>query len=367
MKGFGRLKGCLSPELTMARGTRLLLVAWLVVVAAAVACGFDLRSRRHEDPVASAPGDLRLGPARVPAQLGKLAWPLGFSDVAPWPGGERVLLVADDEDRRLFLWRPGSAHDSDGQPQPLALPPGVDLNDGEGLATDGRYLFAISSHALKRDRSERPSTLLRLRFTAPASDATGLEAAGEVKDLKPRLEARYPALAAVAGRPSDEGGLNIEGLAWDVARSRLLIGLRGPLLDGHPLVVPARVSATGERFELHFDHELIPIPGIRGFGLRSLAPDPVGGGFVLLTGGVGAAAPGSAGRNRFALWRWSGEEGEPAVRLLEFPHHIDEVELKPEGVCGVQQRFRRHFLLVVTDGSAYYWQIPLATGAVVSR
>lgn len=340
-----------SPPSRWIRGSISLTAIWSAIAVLVVAGWFSFRP--GGDELASRPGDLRLGSQRVPAELLRLPQSWGLSDLVQWPGKSR-LLALDDDLGGSFLVFPSSLVQSATEPEMLPLPPGAKLNDGEGLASDGEFLYALSSHALKRDRSERKNSLLRLR---PVNDH--LEAAGAVVDLKKRLEESIPELAAVAGRSSDEGGLNLEGLAWDPRRRRLLLGLRGPLFDGRPAVLPLEITPVGEPFDIVSADPPIIVGGIQGFGIRALAADPMSGGFLVLTGGVGNKAPGSAGKNRFALWSWSGEAGEPAHLRLEFPHRLGDVDLKPEGVCRVVLPDGSHYVLVVTDGSPYYWKIPL--------
>lgn len=295
----------------------------------------------------------RASSGTVTGEMGRLAGTWKFSDVVQIPGTDQMLLVDDDTSDRLFRWRVTGAGDAEAEITPVALPAGVKLEDGEGITTDGQSIFVIGSHSLTQDGRPRENVLLKLRWTG-----SGVELEAAIPDLQTRLESAFPALARVRGRTPDQGGLNIEGLAWDPRNKRLLLGLRGPLFEGRPVVVPFRLTARpGGEVDVVWDGQPIPIPGIVGVGIRGIQFDPEVDAFVVITGGVGRHAAGSVDANRFALWRWSGAPDQPAEGLADFPESTAGIEMKPEGVSRVQLPDGSSYLLVVADDAPFYWRL----------
>jgi len=118
-------------------------------------------------------------------------------------------------------------------------------NDLEGLTLveDGgrRYAFVTSSMYVKKVKKDDvyvPTSGV-LRVTINSDDTLRAE---NMPGFREWLINAYPQLAAAAQRKPDDGGLNIEGLAWDKNRHALLFGLRGPVPGGKPQILPVKVK-----------------------------------------------------------------------------------------------------------------------------
>jgi hypothetical protein len=61
---------------------------------------------------------------------------------------------------------------------------------------------------------------------------------GSVLSLTPGLKQPW---ATISKRLRRWVGLNVEGVAWDRQKRRLLLGLRSPVVNGHALVVPLKL------------------------------------------------------------------------------------------------------------------------------
>ena len=125
-----------------------------------------------------------------------------------------------------------------------------------------------------------------------------------------------------ASRPK----LNIEGLAAGPNGS-LLIGLRGPIVNGSALVLPfinpddivdgaAAAPAFGPPVALNLEGE-----GIRDF---ARVPSKTGRDFYLIIAGPETDGPG------FALWRWEGPPGAAVTKVA-----ADFGSLRPEGLLPI--------------------------------
>jgi hypothetical protein len=275
--------------------------------------------------------------------------------------------------------------------QHFALESLVDLPGGgegemdiEGLCAEDGLLWIVGSHSLKRSKPKRgengrEQALRRMeeverepnRFFLGriplAEEAPGLVAPvrsdgergaawvkfGPSRSGLERWLARDPHLAPFLSIPSKENGFDVEGLA--VRGSRVWLGLRGPVLRGHAVVLdmemreisPGRLKARrvddGRRYRKH-------LLDTRGLGVRDMRLD---GDDLLLLVGPTMSLEGPA----FVLrWRDAAHDDASGVidparieTVAELPYqlHVDHpegIELWPEAGPGA--------LLVIYDAPA---------------
>jgi hypothetical protein len=153
-------------------------------------------------------------------------------------------------------------------------------------------------------------------------------------------------LRGMGDRKYKDGGINVEGIAWDSRGGRLLLGLRSPVVDGHALVVPLRLRDPNGAFStgnLKVEGaQAIRLP-LGGGGIRSIEYDDRRKAFSVLGG---AAADGE--KADFKLWEWNGDAARPVLRQAG----AFDSRLKPEGVTRVTSD-GRDYTLVVFDTSGY--------------
>ena len=237
--------------------------------------------------------------------------------------------------------------------------------DIEGLCAAGGFLWIVGSHALKRSKPKRkendPGEALRrmeeivrepnrcfLGRIPLVEEERGLFAPARAVDRRQAAWVKFgrsrsalvqwlsddPHLGAFLRIPSKENGFDVEGLA--VRGSRAWLGLRGPVLRGHAVVLdmelaekaPGRLKARridgGRRYRKH-------LLDTRGLGIRDMRLD---GDDLLLLVGPSMALEGPA----FVL-RWCGAVHDDASgvidparieTLCELPYrlHVDH----PEGL-----------------------------------
>lgn len=238
--------------------------------------------------------------------------------------------------------------------------------DLEGLDCVDGMLWVVGSHGLKRKNAKAgrsheenakrlakvsldPNRLL-LACLPLEDDAQGqpclvrqaqdgrralrLKGDGHGNELT-RLLAADPHVGPYMAIPGKDNGLDIEGLAVD--GRRLLLGLRGPVLRGHAMVLefqmgidrqghlkPARIDGR-RRYRKH-------LIDTGGAGIRDLALD--GDDLLLLTG------PTLAGDGSTRILRWKGAVGCTASGLhggasvtcaLDLPY--GDAGDTPEGLC----------------------------------
>jgi hypothetical protein len=261
------------------------------------------------------------------------------SGVAGVPGTDGILFVDDGRPGEVFWMRLDQGGKQVGSVKAVRL--GVSVEDLEGITTDGTHFYVVGSQS--KPKGADAEGLVRFKFDAERQAVAGVEA---ISGLKSFLLEKVAGLREAGGSQATSGGLNIEGLAWDPRRSRLLLGLRSPVIDGQALVVPLRLRDPRGLFSA--GNLEVADPGatrlpLRGAGVRSIEFDGQANIFRLIAG-----AAGDKEQTDFGLWEWSGEEGRP---LLREATRFDR-KLKPEGVARVSAG-SRDLTLLVFDASGY--------------
>ena len=252
--------------------------------------------------------------AASPAALTPLrGGPFEASGVAAVPGAGGVLLV-DDGRPGDVLWLPIAADGSAGDVRPVAT--GVAVADPEGITTDGTWIYVVGS--LSRGTG---ASLARFRFDAASHAASAAESMAGLEDL---LRAALPELGSPStGKKKKDPAaqLNIEGLAWDPKGSRLLLGIRSPVVGGSALAVPLRLKDPAG--PLADGNVVVEVPlrvDLGGSGFRGFEFDAARGAFLIVAGHP-------TGARDFRLVEWDGSGS--AVREV---HRFAAGE-KPEGVA----------------------------------
>ena len=85
------------------------------------------------------------------------------------------------------------------------------------------------------------------------------------------LIANVPELRGLEAK-DDDGGVNVEGIAYDPASDRLMLGLRSPLANGKALVVPIKLRDPRGQFSTA--NLLPPGPAVQlqlgNYGIRDI-------------------------------------------------------------------------------------------------
>jgi len=253
-----------------------------------------------------------------------------------------VLVVEDEKEHPFDLLRIGPGVSVSDE----RLIPATHLNDLEGVTRDARgRVYAITSHSPNKAGETKANRQRLARFRVTEEGITELQVLG---NLRPRFE-RFPELRASLRPPARDGTLppvafEIEGLAWHPEKKALLMGLRGPVLDGKAVVLI--LANPGEAFEGAEPELRQARVDLSGQGIRGMEHDDLLGGFVIIGGNT-------SGPRRFDLWLWDGE-GTTAKRLTV---PAFETLQQPEGVCQVETGSSKRLLIVSDDGTtdkAYY-------------
>ncbi len=228
-------------------------------------------------------------------------------------------------------------------------PDAVDDIEDMALVEDGgrRYLFITSSMHVKKASDDSlfvpPSGVLRVKINQ--NDSLSAENMPGFRDW---LISAYPKLAASGKARPKDGGLNIEGLAWDKRRRALLFGLRTPAPGGKPLILPVKVKDIDGPWTTKNLEALPPIyltvdPTSEERGIRGLYNERDRDSFLVIVGkGIHhAEAP-------YSLYEWNGEN-VGALRRFNVRFGRD---MKPEGITrGLISG--KTALVIVDDGGGF--------------
>ena len=293
----------------MTPSTRVLASVLLIAGVAAIAFLLGRTPARREMPssgTAGSPGIRRIAGGSYEA-----------SGLAAVPGDSQFLFVDDGRERQIFLLAMSSdgVHISDA----IALPFPADVTDMEGITTDGRFFYVVGSQSKKK--GFEGDGLVRFTFDSRSRRIGAVERA---QGLKAWLADNVAELRGTAHLPGDHV-LNIEGLAWDHANRRLLLGLRAPVVADSALVVPIRLVDTTRAFatdNLAIDGATLRLP-LDGAGIRGIEWDTLAGSFLVIAG----ASLNDETRD-FRVLEWNGRSGSPLRELARYDR-----QLKPEGIA----------------------------------
>ena len=212
------------------------------------------------------------------------------------------------------------------------------LEDLEDVSLDaaGRVV-AITSHSRKEGGRRDIEREHMVRFTLRGDDVRDLEIRRGLRKAIRRVHDSLKDATRVRDA-KDEDGFNIEGLSFDRDRKRLLIGLRGPIVDERAVIVtllnPDAVFDDDAKPEI--SEQLILLELDKG-GIRGMAWDPHLGGFLIIS---------RRPEKKFKLWLWDGHADSD-------PRRLDSAAIgklrQAEGVTPVVRDGRPAGVLIVSD------------------
>ena len=219
------------------------------------------------------------------------------SGVAHVPGTDSVLFVDDGRPNEIFWMQLGQDRKQAGAIKTIDI--ATSIIDLEGITNDGEYFYVVGSQSKSKGADQ--AGLARFKFDAANQRAVDTQAASGLKKF---LADNVDELRGMENTKYNDGGINVEGIAWDPVNKRLLLGLRSPVVEGNALVVPLKLRDP--KAALSFDNlevegrKAIRLP-LGGAGIRSIEYDESRKAFFLITG----AGPNSE-KMDFKTWEWSG-------------------------------------------------------------
>ena len=197
------------------------------------------------------------------------------------------------------------------------------LSDLEALARDDEgFIYAMTSHSRTRKGNRSPDREHLMRFKIQDGNVLGLTSYDNLTQV---LETDHKLHDLIRERTKAEVSfeeINIEGMAFDPVKKRLVLGFRDPEFNNMALV--AFISNPKDVFERNAKPEFdeVAVIDIDGGGIRSLNYDP-----VLKTYVIANEVKDENGQKFSQLWTWSGNPtDEPQKISLPNLQHITNVE-----------------------------------------
>ena len=156
------------------------------------------------------------------------------SGVVHVPGTDGVLFVDDDHTDEVFFMRVGQDRKQAGPITAVKL--SANIIDLEGITTDGAHFYVVGSQS--KPQGGDLTGLARFKFDTNNQRAVDTQS---IAGLKSFLANNVDELRGMQNTTYDDGGINVEGIAWDPNRKRLLLGLRSPVVEGQALVIPLKL------------------------------------------------------------------------------------------------------------------------------
>jgi hypothetical protein len=258
------------------------------------------------------------------------------SGVAQVPGTDKVLFVDDGRSDEVFVMQVDATGQQVGNVTAIRL--GATVENPEGITHDGSRFYVVSSASSPKDAEK--NSIVRFAFDPASQTVSNVEV---IPDIRMLLTSRVPALRGEGEKKGKDGGLNIEGIAWDPQNQRLLLGLRSPIPAGQALVVPLKMRDAAGPFtadNINFEAATPVQLSLGGAGVRDIQYDSRLQGFLLISG-----APENQDKGDFSLWQWDGSS-QPVRRIALQP------DMKPEAITEFKMG-DQGFMLILGDESRY--------------
>ena len=219
------------------------------------------------------------------------------------------------------------------------------LSDVEALARDDEgFIYALTSHSRTRRGNRSPDREHLMRFKIQDGNVLGLTSYDNLTQV---LETDHKLHDLIRERTKAEVSfdeINIEGMAFDPVKKRLVLGFRDPEFNNMALV--AFISNPKDVFERNAKPEFdeVAVIDIDGGGIRSLNYDP-----VLKTYVIANEVKDENGQKFSQLWTWSGNPtDEPQKISLPNLQHITNVE----AVDSITVNGKPQMILMGDEGNA---------------
>jgi pSer/pThr/pTyr-binding forkhead associated (FHA) protein len=287
----------------------------------------------------SGDGDGPLTPSTKWERLnnGLLGGRLETSGVAFAPGTGGVLMVSDNRGGEVQWMKVNENGQQEGEIKKIPL--GVDLVDPEAITYGNSSFYLVGSQS--DPNGGGANAIVRFELNSETMTLRGQPEV--IGDLRSFLLKNVPEIAGEGQKPGAEGGLNIEGIAWDTVNERLLLGLRSPKIGQQAVIIPIKLRDPRGPFKV--ENLKVDSPRVIGLsledqGVRDITYDLNLSAFLIISG-----APETAPKTQFGLWQWNGSDSNP-TKIMS----LDET-MKPEGVTSMKINGRSQVFLVSDTGN----------------
>jgi hypothetical protein len=261
------------------------------------------------------------------------------SGVAFAPGFNGVLFVPDSSKGDIAWMQLDENGKQVGDIKPVPL--NVSFEDPEALTYGNSFFYLVASQS--NPNSGPLNAIVRFEINPETHTLRGQPEV--ITDFRSFLLQNVTTIATIGAPDGRQGGLNIEGLAWDPNKERLLLGLRGPQIGGpggQAALIPIKLRDPRGKFtreNLKVDQPEVIVLSLGGQAVRDITYDPQLKSFLIISG-----VHEGEQRTDFGLWEWDGQSPTP-IKLMTL-----EDEQKPEGVTSVTINGRSYIFVVGDAG-----------------
>src|SRR5262245_7036787 len=261
------------------------------------------------------------------------------SGVAFAPGLNGVLFVPDSSKGDITWMQLDENGKQVGDIKPIPL--NVSFEDPEAITYGNSFFYLVTSQSNPNNGAQNAI----VRFEIDPETRTLRGQPEIITDFRSFLLQNVTTIATSGAPDGRQGGLNIEGLAWDPNNERLLVGLRGPQIGGpggQAALVPLKLRDPRGKFtreNLKVDQPEVIVLSLGGQAVRDITYDPQLKSFLIISG-----VHEGGQRTEFGLWEWDGQSPTP-IKLMTL-----EDEQKPEGVTSVTINGRSYAFVVGDAG-----------------
>ncbi|MEN3335062.1 MAG: transport system ATP-binding/permease protein [Blastocatellia bacterium] len=328
--------------------SRILAQVFAVVLSVGLALYITQRNMTGDKPKIETSKKGKIKPPKIESGGSGTAFQGGSyeaSGVVAVPGTEGVLIVDDNRPGEVLWMQVNDAGQQSGDVK--VIPLGTTVEDPEGITTDGSYFYIIGSQS--KLEAGKVGGLVRFTFDAASQTVTKAET---ISGLREFLIENVPELKSAAGVKAQDGGLNIEGIAWDPdpEHRRLLLGLRSPQVNNNALIVTLKMRDPNGPFTIENMQLAVPnalqLP-LGGMGIRDIQYDSRLKAFLIISG-----APEHHEKTNFTLWEWNGDADQSNTDARPREETTLDMKMKPEGVSRVRVG-GKEFIFIVGDSSSY--------------
>jgi len=261
------------------------------------------------------------------------------------PDANGILFVDDSKPDHVFYMPVNALGEQDGPIKPVPL--GVSVQNPEGITQFGTRFIVTGS--LSSHESNNIGGIAVFDFDATTQKTSRVVV---LNGFRKFLFDNVPELKAWANKTSVEGGLNVEGIAVDPdpQHPRILLGLRGPVLNGNALVVP--IAIRDRQAPLSIENLTMDEPNaiqlnLNGQAIRDIQYDSHLRLFLIISG-----APETEEKTDFVLWQWTGEGNQSNEQNRPKQQTILDKKMKPEGIAPIEIS-NHSFVFIVGDAGSY--------------
>ncbi|MGH9939408.1 MAG: DUF3616 domain-containing protein, partial [Blastocatellia bacterium] len=204
------------------------------------------------------------------------------------------------------------------------IPLGVTFKDPEALTYGNSFFYLVTSQSDSKDGAQNAI----VRFDISPETQTLRGQAEIITDFRSFLLQNVTAISTLGAKEGMQGGLNIEGVAWDPNNERLLLGLRSPQIGTQAVLVPLKLRDPRGPFtreNLKIGEPEVIVLSLDGQGVRDITYDSYLRSFLIISG-----APETSPKTDFGLWEWNGQPDAKPTKVMTL-----EDKMKPEGVTSV--------------------------------